>query len=258
MRWPAPIKKWPDPLAGSHTFRSSSAFSGSGSFTASSRTGSRAESRSELTRLARLALVSGGDLEGERGGVGVQTRMHLEERFVDASELLRAKVAVIDRTTCVSIDGERKLADHTEQVAVSKLGGIELGCGLIGEEEAPQGGKGKLSAAGAQLFEHQPQTSPQVGVAPTAQVLRETAEPLGRVVVEIDLAVVDRGGGIVEEIPILGDEQEEQSIDNAEELAVVALDGEWPVVPRFWGERGSPIQGPRSRSVHRCAVFPAP
>jgi len=116
----------------------------------------------------RLPLVAGGGLELEDGGVGVQRGVELEQGLVDRAQLLGAQVAVVHRPAQAPLVEEGEGAHGVEEVAVRKLGAVEAGRRLGGEEEAAQGGQGKLRAAGLAAEQREDEAQGPVGRDPRA------------------------------------------------------------------------------------------
>jgi len=63
----------------------------------------------------------------------------LEERLVDAAQLLGAEVPVVHRPADAVLGREGERPDRVEEVVVRQLGGREVGDRLGRPEEAPEG-----------------------------------------------------------------------------------------------------------------------
>lgn len=163
--------------------------------------------------------------ESERGGIGVDVRVELEEGLVDASELFRAQVLVVDPSADAAVDGERERPNRFQETRVRKLTRVETGRRLRAPEERPESGKTQLRASRgrAELFEDEPEGTPKVGMRGASSFLRESTEPSHRVVAGVTLCRGRTMSGDEEETAVLGDEQENQPVDRAQELAVVVL-----------------------------------
>ena len=130
----------------------------------------------------------------------------------------------------MAVAGEGQRAHGIEQIAIGDLAVCEVRNGLAREEKATQGGQAEFRAAVvvAELLHHKSQPGEEVGVARAEAPLGQTPQP-GRGVVQ---RVALRGGlvrlGMEEQVAILGDEEEDQPVDDAQQLAVVVLVLELP------------------------------
>ena len=103
MRWAAATRKWPEPQAGSQTVSARKRGLGVGGLlgVVEHRVEGRVEQAVDQRRrgvvgAGRLALVAGDGLEGEGARSSGRSGARLEQRLVDAAELLGAEVAVVD------------------------------------------------------------------------------------------------------------------------------------------------------------------
>ena len=97
---------------------------------------------------------------------------------------------------------------------------------------------------------HQPQALEQVGVARALNVLGQSAQALRRVVVDVARrGAVSSASRIEQQVAVLGHEQEQQPVDQAQQLAVVVLLVERAAVqPVAQGRVGRVRQEARARA----------
>jgi hypothetical protein len=113
-----------------------------------------------------------------------------------------------------------------EEVLVGELGVGEVGGGAGAPQEGAEGGQAELGAAGVELAEDEVEAVPEVAVGAATAALGEPAQAGGRVEASVAGVGVGGGGGVEEQAAVLGDEQEDQAVREAQELAVVVLGGE--------------------------------
>src|SRR6266568_4272364 len=178
----------------------------------------------------RFALVSTGRVEFEGRGIDMQDRMQFEQRFVDTAQFLWAEIAIVHDAACVPIAGEGERADGIEQVAIGDLAVCEICNGLSREEKAIQGGQTKLRIAtvAAELLHDKTQPGEEIEVARAHTPLGQVSQPGHRVV----QCIASTGGGVClgmeEQVAILGDEEYDQPVDDAQNLPIVVLRTELP------------------------------
>ncbi|TFE69319.1 hypothetical protein A7Q09_05355 [Methylacidiphilum sp. Yel] len=97
--------------------------------------------------------------------------------------------------------------------------------GLRRPEEAPKGGKSQAGRAGAgsQGPHHDLKALPEVPVSGVATAGREAPQAFGRVIAEVAVAGLGWGPGVKEHLSILGHEEEDEPVHEAQELPVVIL-----------------------------------
>jgi hypothetical protein len=115
-----------------------------------------------------LAIVAGGAVEREGGGVAVDLGVELEEGLVDGAELVGADAAPGDLAADVALGEGAEGEQGGEQVVVVELGAVEVGGGLGAEEEGAEGGEAELGAAGVELGEEEVEGAPEVAVRAAA------------------------------------------------------------------------------------------
>ncbi|MCZ7620317.1 MAG: hypothetical protein M5U32_19155 [Myxococcota bacterium] len=81
----------------------------------------------------------------------------------------------------------------------------------------------RAAAIVAEARHHEAQRLPAIGMRPAAAARRQPAQPGGAVVREVTLLGVGLGVRIEQQAAVLGDEQEEQPVDQAQQLPVVVL-----------------------------------
>lgn len=210
------------------------------------------QGRGRVVAAGGLPLVTAGRLQLEARRVGVDLGVELQERLVDTPQLLRAEVLVVHGPADALLDREGERADAVQEVVVRQPGGREVGDRLGRPEEAPEGREPERRVAGvaAEAFHDEPQAPVEVGVPGATRPLGEPAEAARRV--EAGVALPGRGLrlGVEEQVPVLGDEEEEEPVDEPEELAVVLLGrerpGAEPVAERAVGRVGEEA-APESR-----------
>jgi hypothetical protein len=171
--------------------------------------------------------VAGAGLELELGGFAVEAGVELEQRFVDRAELLGVEGLPVDGAAAAGLVDGGEGAEGREQVLVGQVGGVEVGGRAGAPEVGAEGRQGEEGFALVEALEDEAQGLPEVGVWGAGQRLGEAAEAAGAVVG----LVAGAGEGLVgvvgvEGLAVLGDEQEDQAIDQAEELPVIVLEGE--------------------------------
>ncbi len=176
-----------------------------------------------------LAVVAGGDVKGEHASLGIEVRDELKEGLVDAAEFLGAEVAVVDRSGQAGVVADdRQRPDGGEQVGVGQRGGGQFAehARLV---HAAQAGQGELRQAGlgAQAAEQHVVRGPQVAMAFTADPpAGEPTQPRRGEVAGVDLARPPCGVRWMQQVAVLGDEQDEKLVDDAQQQPVVVAAGE--------------------------------
>jgi hypothetical protein len=126
-----------------------------------------------------------------------------------------------------------------EQVGVAELAAVEVGGRVGAPEERPEGGQAEVGAAPWRWLEDEAEGLPAIGMGATAAALSKRAEVGGRVVAAIAvLGGAGLGWGVVGELgeegaAVLGDEQEDEAVGEAEELAVIVAVGEGAAAEGF-------------------------
>ena len=102
-------------------------------------------------------------------------------------------------------------------------GGDEVGAGLGTPEVGAEGGQREGRCAGAEALHDAEQAVPEIGVGGAGAAIGAVSEVGGGVPAEVALAGQLGGGGVEEGAALLGDEEEDQAVGQAEELPVVGL-----------------------------------
>jgi hypothetical protein len=154
----------------------------------------------------------------------------LQQRLVDAAELLGAQVAVVDRTggAAGAVGDLAEGAHGREQVCVSQLRAADRAEALGGEQGPAERRQADLWAAvvAAEGVEDEPQGDPEVAVAAAVPSGGQPAQAGGR---EVGVVAPDgRRVGVrcEQHLAILGDEAEQQPVDQPQQHPVVVLAGE--------------------------------
>src|SRR5690606_6372281 len=128
------------------------------------------QARRRVIAARRLALAAAHGRELEAARAEVDLRLELEQRLVDAAELLGAEVPEVDRTerAVAGVEGER--AERVEQRTVRERRLRERGHRLWRPEEAAERGQRELGATvvGLELRHRETQRLVQVGVRAAA------------------------------------------------------------------------------------------
>lgn len=151
--------------------------------------------------------------------------MQLEQRFVDASQLLRSQVAVVHGVEDTILFGEGERAHGLQQPPVRQLRRREVRHRLERPEETTKRRQGqpRTPLVPAQPFHDEPERAIEVGVRPAAAALRQPPQVRRRIPALVALP----GGGVrvrvEQESPVLGRKQEEEAVHEAQHLAIVVL-----------------------------------
>src|SRR5207245_6626471 len=95
---------------------------------------------------------------------------------------------------------------------------------VLRPEVAPERRQAELPASCAsEAVHHDTQRGVEIVLLTAAAPRREPSQSLRRVVGEVPLSCLQARAGVEEGVAVLGDEQEEQAIDEAQQLAVVVL-----------------------------------
>ena len=195
----------------------------------------------------RLAGVAGELGEGEVRPVAAHLRGEREQALVDAAQLLGAEVAIVHRAQDLVLAGEREVAQRFEEVVVGQLRIVQLGRGFRAPEEAPERGKRQAPARALGVglarkrIGQQPELLPEIAVARALDPAREMPQPCRAVVHGVRLArrpsalgvVARMEQGLPVEGAVLGDEEKDQPVHHAQELAVESVRREHPVSKPF-------------------------
>lgn len=174
-------------------------------------------------------------LKGERGRrAGNKRRGVFEQALIDGAEFLDVEGGVVDADELagVGVFVEREGAQGVEDGAVVEAADGEQADGVGAEEVAGERGDVEF-VAGAALFEEAEVGAdgvPEVVVAAVGEVraVREAADALEAVVAVVNLAFPGGDAGREDQLALLGDHEEEEAVDEAEELVVVGVGGELP------------------------------
>ena len=177
-----------------------------------------------------LALVAAGLAafgEGEGAGVGRGTRRQLEQALVDRAQFLGLHVAPVDPAERLALGAEPgKAPDRGQQAAVGDAGCGEILSRVVGEEAA-EGGQAEPQLAVGERLEGRLQALEGVSVlVPSGSAHEALAQAGDAVALGVDPARRGRGGVGMQEVAVLGGEQEDQAVDEAEQLLEVGLRGE--------------------------------
>ena len=158
-------------------------------------------------------------------GVEFHGGVEFEQALVDAAQFLAAQVAVVHQPPAAAVFDEPEIAYRQEQVLVGEFGGFEFGHGLRAKEEAAKGRESQLRAAPVipQPGKNQAQAYPEIGVSAATSALRHPAQTLAAVETGIARPGLIGCAREVEQIPVLGHEEEDQPVDQPEQLAVEVL-----------------------------------
>ncbi|MCC6129686.1 MAG: hypothetical protein IT186_07130 [Acidobacteria bacterium] len=181
-------------------------------------------------------------MEIERARLGVEVRVEFEQRFVDGAEFLGSQMGVVDDGAAAFDFDDGQSANGGEEVGVGDVGGgrgphaRQIGTGGIRPQIGPKRGNGEGGDAAflTQAAHDELEPAPEIGVLGAAQLLGKVPQSLGAVVLlKAGACLAALTFGVVgfvalefgqqKQITILGHEEEEQSIHNAQELAVVLL-----------------------------------
>ena len=190
----------------------------------------------------RLAGVAGEFGEGEVRTIAAHPRGEREQALVDAAQLLGAEVSVIHRAQDPVLAGEGKMAQRFEEVVVGQLRIVQIGRGVPAPEEAAEGGKCEAPARDLEVglarksAGEEPELPPEVAVTGALDPAREVTQSRSAVVRGVRLARGPSNGGIVmrmeQRLPVegavLGDEEKNQPVHHAQDLAMETVRWERP------------------------------
>ena len=181
-----------------------------------------------------LALVASELGEAETGAVGADLGGQGKQALVDPAQFLGAEVLVVHRAQDLALAGVGQVAQGFEEVVVGQLGVVKGGGVGRVPEEAAEGRQGQGRAHGLKVWrtregaDQKLELAPQVAVAAALDLAGQVAQASGAVVGGVTLAGGMGGVGVVPGVEqgqavegaILGHEQEDEPVDQAQELAV--------------------------------------
>ena len=102
------------------------------------------EARWGVVAASGFPLMTGCGPELELSGIGVEPRVQLEERLVDATEFFCSKIAIVDGTKNAVLLRVRQLANGPEEIGVGDVGFGEIADSITGPKEAAKRWEAKL------------------------------------------------------------------------------------------------------------------
>ena len=103
---------------------------------------------------AGFALVTGGDVQGENAGVGIDEGMQFEQAFIHAAEFFRAEILVINGTANGTDLHKGEGVNGGEQLAIGneRAGKVRRGAGGVPQKTAERGQREFGTAGGGTEF----------------------------------------------------------------------------------------------------------
>ncbi|CAB4881826.1 unannotated protein [freshwater metagenome] len=184
------------------------------------------EARGRVVGAGCLAVIAGEVLEGEDAAQPVVPGNELEQALVDAAELLSTEVSVVDdaRWGVLRLNHAEPPDRREQRLIRQSLADHHVDRLMIEDPAEARQAQLRQAALIAEPGDDKLQALPEVGMAGTAALACEGAQTAGREVVAIALERDLIGRRILEQAPVLGDEQEEQTVDEAKQRAVIVLE----------------------------------
>ena len=184
------------------------------------------ERRGGVVAAGGLAVVAGGVFEAQGGDGGADLGDALHEGLVDAAEFVGLDAGPVDGAADVAVLDDAEGFEGVKEVLVGQGGGGEVWEGVLAPQEAPQGGQGEVCAALVEQVHDEAQGQPRVLVWGARAFDGEVSQPAGGVEVEVAALGVAGCVGVEQQASVLGDEQKQEAVDQAQELAVEVLGGQ--------------------------------
>ncbi len=181
------------------------------------------ELRRRVVAAGGLAFGTGAGGQGKVAGLQIELGVKLQQRFVDAAQLLRVQVAIIHGQAHVVLGGEEQVPQGLQEVPVGDLLLVQRGAGLGRKEKAAQAGQSQRRITSAQQGEEQAQLAIEVRVGRAAPIGGQVAQAAQAEEALVSLALLGRGLGREQQVPLLRHRQKDDAVDQAAQLVVEVL-----------------------------------